>query len=65
VQPGSAAFQDEDVAEGLLLLTVDRHPVGTARDARRLLRAARRGNVVSLLLRDAAGNTYIANLRVP
>jgi len=65
VLPGSAAFQDEDVAEGLLLLTVDRQPVRSARDARLLLRAAHSGHVLSLLLSDAEGNTYIANIRVP
>jgi serine protease Do len=65
VQAGSAAFQHEDVAEGLMITAIDRQPVSSASDARRLLRLARSGRVLSLQLADADGNTYIANLRVP
>ena len=64
VVPGSAAFQ-KNIADGLLILTIDRQAVKTARDARRLLTLAPSGRVLSLLLQDPAGNTYIANIRVP
>lgn len=64
VAPGSAAYQ-KDITEGYRILTIDRRPVPDAREARRLLRAARPGHVLSLLLEDSAGLTYIVNLRVP
>jgi len=64
VVPGSAAFQ-KSVVDGLLILAVDGRAVANASEARRLLRAAPAGRVLSLLLQDPAGNTYIANVRVP
>jgi Do/DeqQ family serine protease len=64
VLAGSAASQ-ADVIEGRRILSIDQRPVSDAREARRLLRAARPGHVLSLLLQAASGETYIANLRVP
>ena len=64
VAPGSAAYQKQ-VIEGFRILTIDRQPVTDARAARRLLRAARSGRVLSLLLQNPEGGTYIVNLRVP
>lgn len=64
VLPGSAAFY-RGVVEGHRIVTIDRKPVTSAREARRLLREARSGSVVSLLLEADDGATYIANIRVP
>ena len=64
VVPGSAAARKE-VREEHRIRTIDRRPVASAREARRLLREARSGSVVSLLLENAEGLTYIANVRVP
>ena len=64
VLPGSAAFY-RGVIEGHRIVSIDRQAISSARDARRLLREARSGSVVSLLLEADGGATYIANIRVP
>jgi serine protease Do len=64
VLPGSAASQKE-VLDGSRILSVDEHSVADAREARRLLRGARPGHVLSLVLQDSTGGRYIFNLRVP
>jgi serine protease Do len=47
------------------LTHIDRRPIDSAREARTLLRAARTGSIVSLVLETPDGRTYIANVRVP
>jgi serine protease Do len=64
VVPGSAAYYKE-VGEWHRIVTIDRRAVPNAREARRLLREARSGSVVSLLLETSDAFTYIANVRVP
>ncbi|HUE76771.1 MAG TPA: trypsin-like peptidase domain-containing protein [Longimicrobiales bacterium] len=64
VDPMSAASR-RDVPRDVLIRTIDRQQVASAEDARRLLRAARPGSVVSLLLEDHLGSTFIRNVRVP
>jgi serine protease Do len=64
VVPGSPAAR-KGVLETHRILSIDQKPVAGAREARRLLREARSGSVVSLLLEDAKGLTFIANVRVP
>jgi S1-C subfamily serine protease len=53
------------VGSGHRLVMIDRQPVASARDARTLLRNARSGQVVSLMLETPEGRTYIANVRMP
>ena len=64
VVPGSAADR-KGLGEWHRIRAIDRKPVPTARDARRLLREASSGSVLSLLLENAEGLTYIINVRVP
>jgi S1-C subfamily serine protease len=53
------------VTAGDRIIAVGRTEIRGAREARSLVRAAGRGDVLSLLLETASGRTYIANLRVP
>jgi hypothetical protein len=46
-------------------VSIDRAPVHSARQAKALLRAARRGSIITLTLESGSGRTYIANVRVP
>ena len=64
VLPGSAAYH-KDLADGFRIISIGRQNVVDAHAARRLLRAARSGTVLSLLLGDPTGSTRIVNLRVP
>jgi serine protease Do len=64
VVPYSAADRKR-VADGHRIISIDRTSVSSAREARSLLRRARPGAVVSLLLQTPEGRTYIANVRVP
>jgi S1-C subfamily serine protease len=47
------------------IVAIDRRAVGTLTEARSLLRQARSGDVVSLLMAYPDGRTYIANVRMP
>jgi serine protease Do len=64
VVPYGAADR-KGVAPGQRLVSIDRAPVHSARQAKALLRAARRGTIVTLTLESGSGRTYIANVRVP
>jgi serine protease Do len=64
VTPYGAADR-RGVLTGSRLLAVGRTQIRGVRDARAALRAAARGQVVSLLLELPDGRTYIANVRVP
>ncbi|HEX6938787.1 MAG TPA: trypsin-like peptidase domain-containing protein [Longimicrobiales bacterium] len=50
---------------GLRIVEIDRQPIETAREAQALLRRARSGDVVSLLLQRPDGRMRFANVRVP
>ncbi|HEX7120427.1 MAG TPA: trypsin-like peptidase domain-containing protein [Longimicrobiales bacterium] len=50
---------------GLRIVEIDRRPIESAREAQSLLRRARSGEVVSLLLQRPDGRTRFANIRVP
>ena len=63
VVPSSPAARRE--IRGYRILSIDRRPVESARDAQAMLRSKRSGDVVSLLLEAPDGRTRIANLRVP
>lgn len=64
VAPASPADRKR-IGIGHRVVSIDRTPVESAAQARRLLRAARTGQVVSLLLQYPDERTYIANVRVP
>jgi serine protease Do len=64
VTPFGAADR-KGIASGDRIVTIGRMPVRSAREARALLRAAGRGQVISMLLETPGGRTYIANVRVP
>lgn len=64
VDPASPA-QRRDVPPNALIRTISGHAVSSADEARRLLRAAGPGSVVSLLLEGPDGSTFIRNIRVP
>ena len=64
VAPGSAAAREGIVPE-LRVVSINRQPVATAREARELLDGTRSGQVVSLLLASPDGRTQISNIRVP
>jgi serine protease Do len=53
------------LARGDQVVSIGRTSVRNAREARNLLRAADRGDVVTLLLKTAEGRTYVANIRIP
>lgn len=64
VKPASAADRKR-VGIGHRIVSIDRTPVETAAQARRILRAARSGQVLSFLLEYPDQRTYIANVRAP
>lgn len=64
VDPMSPA-QRRDVPRDALIRTINGAPVASAVEARRLLRDARSGSVVSLLLENSDGQTFIRNIRAP
>ncbi|HSH46052.1 MAG TPA: trypsin-like peptidase domain-containing protein [Longimicrobiales bacterium] len=64
VEPSSPARR-RGVTRDLLIRSINRTPVSSAADAERMLRAATRGSIVSLVLEDAGGATVIRNVRVP
>lgn len=64
VDPMSPA-QRRDVPRDALIRTINGARVESADEARRLLRDARPGSVVSLLLENNDGQTFIRNVRVP
>ena len=64
VEPMSPA-QRRDVPPRAVIRTINQEPVESADQARRLLRAAPSGSVVSLLLELPGGDTFIRNIRVP
>lgn len=64
VEPMSPAHR-RDVPSEAVIRTINQEPVESADQARRLLRAARPGSVVSLLLEWPEGETFIRNIRVP
>jgi serine protease Do len=64
VAPASAADR-KDVRPRHRILSIDRQPVETAGHARALFKAARPGEILSLVLEYPDGRTYIANVRIP
>ena len=64
VNPYSAAAR-KLIQPGRRILEIDQHKIRSRRDAEAQLRTLRSGQIVSLLLQDNAGNTSIANVRVP
>jgi serine protease Do len=62
VAGGSAARRQ--VGENHRVVEIDGTRIASVADARRLLRATRPGQIVSLLIEYPDGRTYIANLRV-
>jgi serine protease Do len=64
VQPGSAAGRKRFRAPQRIV-EINRKKIESARQAQILLRGLNSGDVVSLLLEDAAGITAIINIRVP
>lgn len=64
VTPMSAAFR-EGIRPGARVVSINGERVGSSADAERILARIGSGEVVSLLLQRAGGQTQIANLRVP
>ena len=64
VSPASAAAR-KNVGRDHRVVSIDRRPVTSVSEARSLLRQARSGQVVSLLMEYPDGRTYIANVRMP
>ncbi len=64
VRPGSAADRKQ-VRPGFGLREINRRPVASAAEAERILERLPSGSVVSLLLVDTRGTTYIRNVRIP
>ena len=64
VAPASPAAR-KNIDRDHRLVSIDRRPVTTLTEARSLLRQARSGQIVSLLMEWPDGRTYIANVRVP
>lgn len=64
VAPASAAAR-KSVGRDHRVVSIDRRPVTSVGEARSVLRQARSGQVVSLLLEYPDGRTYIANVRMP
>jgi serine protease Do len=56
---------EKRIEPGLRILAINRVPVARSVDADRLLRKARSGDVLSMLLQRPNGQTLIANVRVP
>lgn len=64
VSPASAADRKR-VGIGHRIVSIDQQPVRSATEARSRMRAARSGQVLSLLLEYPDERTYIANVRIP
>ena len=64
VAPASPAAR-KNINRDHRLVAIDRRPVTSLTEARSLLRQARSGQIVSLLMEWPDGRTYIANVRVP
>ena len=64
VLPGSPAERNL-LAPDMRVVSINRQPVETAREARELLDRAASGDVVSLLVASEDGRTRIANIRKP
>jgi serine protease Do len=64
VSPFSAAYR-KGIGVGRKILAINQHKVRSGREAQALLRGLHTGQIISLLLQDADGNTTIANVRVP
>jgi serine protease Do len=64
VAPASAADRKE-VGENHRILSVNRQPVESAGHARAIFKAARPGDILSLVLEMPDRRTYIANIRIP
>jgi serine protease Do len=64
VAPASPAAR-KNINRDHRLVSIDRRPVTSLAEARSLLRQARSGQIVSLLMEWPDGRTYIANVRVP
>ncbi|HUF12881.1 MAG TPA: Do family serine endopeptidase [Longimicrobiales bacterium] len=64
VTPASPAAR-HGLRPGQRVVSIDRQPVTSAREARALLERTASGQVVSLLLSSPEGRTWIANIRVP
>jgi len=64
IRPASPAARKQ-APRGYRIVSIDRQPVGSVREARNLLQRVRSGDVVSLLLESPDGRTRIVNLRVP
>jgi serine protease Do len=64
VIPASPAAR-KDIGQDHRIVSIDREPIESVTEARSLLRRARSGQIVSLLMEYPDGRTYIANIRVP
>jgi serine protease Do len=64
VVPASAAARKE-IGENHRIAEIDGQAIDSVATARQILRAARAGQVLSLLVEWPDGRTYIANVRVP
>ncbi|HEX6308085.1 MAG TPA: trypsin-like peptidase domain-containing protein [Longimicrobiales bacterium] len=64
VVPASPAAR-KDIGQDHRIATIDGEPIESVTEARSLLRQARSGAIVSLLMEYPDGRTYIANVRVP
>lgn len=64
VEPTGAAFL-KGVLPRYRVVTLDRQPIRSAQQVRRILDRLHSGDVASFLLRDPSGGTVIANVRVP
>lgn len=59
------AADRKSVDEGMRILEINRKPIKSAHDAQAELKGLRSGQIVSLLLEQADGQTLIRNIRVP
>jgi serine protease Do len=64
VVAGSAA-ERKNIGVGHRIISIDGRPIESAAEARAGLRAARSGQLLSMVLEFPRGRTYIANVRVP
>jgi S1-C subfamily serine protease len=64
VAPASPAAR-KSIGRDHRIAAIDRRPVSSVSEARSLLRQARSGQIVSLLMEYPDGRTYIANVRMP
>ncbi|MGH7447826.1 MAG: PDZ domain-containing protein, partial [Longimicrobiales bacterium] len=64
VTPASPAAR-KNIGPDHRIVSIDRREVASVAEARSLLRQARSGQVISLLMEYPDGRTYIANVRMP